>query len=313
MTNPRPRFIDQESRDFDQNFSMLVLGVAPDLVAPKAVQARRRLHARLSKFYQEHLDKGDDVSALIQNRALLHREFGFTDAELGVTEFSIPWAATTNTPLSLIWLFTSVFSRSDLVERIRPEVEAITVVTAAQTGKTATMDVNKFDKHCPTLMACYREALRLYNDNTGNRKVVKDTVIQDPDGREYLLKKGTAVQWIAGVTHLDESIWGEDARSFNPDRWIQATAQDEKRRRPAHIPFGGGRNLCPGRKFALAEQLALVGAVALGFEVEGVQVPRIVKTPLGNATRPASWEGLDPSVKIWRRTGWEDVTWDFIC
>jgi cytochrome P450 len=292
---------------------MLILGVAPELVAPKAVRARRKLHSRLSKFYEEHRDEGDDVSPLVQNRAVIHREFGFTDTELGVSEFFMPWAATTNTPISLVWLFASVFSRRDLVGRIRPEVEAITVVTATSTGRTATTDVNRFDKQCPTLMACYREALRVYNNNTGNRRVLKDTFIQDSDGREYLLKQGTTVQWIAGVAHLDENIWGANAHEFDPDRWIQATAQDEKRRRPAHIPFGGGRNLCPGRNFALAEQLALVSALALGFEVEGVQVPRIMKTPVGNSMRPPSWEGLDRSVRIRRRTGWEDVTWDFTC
>ena len=309
MAYPRLSFTDHHPRDFDRHVALLAVGIAPGLIARKAFQARRRVQARLVTWYENHLDEADDVSALIRGRAALHREFGYTDAELGVSEYAMPWAAITNTPQAILWLFTSIFSRPELVERLRPEVEAITAVT----GRTATVDVTKVDKTCPVLMACYRESLRLYNDNLGVRKVVKDTVLQDADGREYLLKEGTAVQWPAGVVHSDEAIWGEDAAEFNPDRWIQATPQEEKRRRQAHIPFGGGKHLCPGRNFALVEQLGLVSALILGFTLEGVRVPRVVPTPMVSSTRPSSWDGIDSAVKVRRRIGWEDVTWDFAC
>lgn len=303
------------SRTFDQTFNGLLFGVAPSILGRKAYQSRARLQKRLGTYYRARYDEGSDVSGLIQRRAALERHIGWTDEQIGVSEFGFPWAAITSTNLTLMWLFVSVFSQPRYVDRIRDEVLAITTITttsaAAAGGRVATVQTAKFEKHCPVLMAFHREVLRLYNDNMGNRMVLRDTFLQDADGRAYLLKKDTQVQWVAGILHLDETLWGDDAREFNPDRWLQATPQQERARRGAHIPFGGGKNLCPGRNFALAENLAFVGATALGFNVEGVTVPGMLAPALGAAMRTADWEGRDPSLTIRRRKGWEDVVWDF--
>jgi cytochrome P450 len=79
------------------------------------------------------------------------------------------------------------------------------------------------------------------------------------------------------------------------------------------IPFGGERHLCPGRNFALAEMLGLVGALALGFEVMGARPPDATDAYLGTAMRRPKWGDQDPSVRVTRREGWADVTWSFKC
>ena len=251
---------------------------------------------------------------MVRKRSDMYRKMGILSEELGVLSFDLPWASTTNTIPTLFWLFARVFSAEEIVNRIREEVGVVAAIAAdAQQGRVVSIDISRLEKTCPYLMGCYREALRLYSDNIGQRYVVKDTVLSDSNGKEYILKKGCLTAWSPGVCHMDPAIWGDDAQSFNPDRWINPLPEDEKRRRGAFIPFGGGRNLCPGRIFAQAELLGFVSAVALGFTVEGIHVPPAAVPYLGTGARRPAFGKIDPGITIKRRKGWEDVTWRFVC
>ena len=296
---------------------MLAAAPAPNLFAPKALAARNQAQAKLRPFYVNHLDEGDDVSALMQDRAAMNRRLGIPDDEISIIEFSMPWVGTTNSVPTLFWLFAHVLTSPDLVARVRSEVQAVTAVTTdALGGRTAAaIDVAGLDKACPILLSCYRETLRLYSDQLGNRRVMADTTLRDPDsGHEYLLRKGVHVQWPSIVPHRLKSVWGADANEFRPDRFVDTpSAEEEKLRQGANIPFGGGRHLCPGRNFARAEILGMVGALALGFEVEGARVPAAADPYLGTAMQRPEWEGQNPGLRVTRRIGWEDVRWSFLC
>jgi cytochrome P450 len=189
---------------------LLAVNIAPSLLAPKALAARNRAQAKLQPYYVNHLDEGDDVVALIKDRAAMNRRLGIPDDEISTIELSMPWVATTNTIPSLFWFFVHVFASPDLVARIRAEVETVTAVeTDPVTGRrtAATVDVTRFEKECLTLYACYREVLRLYSDTLGNRRVMADTTLRDPDSdREYLVLKGINVQWPTKIPHLLPSV-----------------------------------------------------------------------------------------------------------
>ncbi|PKS08611.1 hypothetical protein jhhlp_004997 [Lomentospora prolificans] len=302
--------------EFDKGVGLLALGIAQNILAPNALAARKRSQAKLAKFYEARLDEGDDVAAIIKNRAALERRLGIPPDEMANIEYSMAFVGTSNTIPTLIWFFLNVFASDDFVARIRAEVQQVaTIETNPDTGKrTATIDITRLEKGCPTLFACYRETLRKYSDVLGNRRVMADTTLRDPTtGHEYLLRKGINVQWPAQVTHNLPSVWGEDTDAFRPERFIDTSSLDEKKRRGAMVPFGGGRNLCPGRYFAQAENLGFVSAVALGFDVEGVKVPPSGNAWLGTAVRRPDWSDISPSITIKRRPGWEDVSWGFKC
>ncbi len=306
------------NREYDKSVALLALNLAPSFTAPKAIAARAKVQEALKQFYVAELDRGSDVAALVHSRAQLLRRLGVREADFGVIEFTFPWVATTNTFPTLFWFFVHVFTRPDYVETIRAEVLAITTITSGDGGgggaaRKAIINITKLEKSCPFLMACYREVLRIYNWNTGHRRVLQDTTIRGSDGREFLLTKGTTVQWISAVTQLNASIWGDDVDDFKPERWIDTPANEEKRRRGAMIPFGGGRNLCPGRNFALAENLGLVGSLALGFDKDDVKVPKAGMPIMGTAVKQPILAGSESVVSIGRRKGWEDVGWNFVC
>ncbi|CAM1505894.1 Fc.00g115310.m01.CDS01 [Cosmosporella sp. VM-42] len=297
--------------EFEQGVSILALGYAPTLLAPGPLKARNELNKILKPFYVAGHETRPDVSAIIQRRAELLRREGFDDDDLGVQEITLPWVGTTNTIPTLFWLFVHLFSRPEYVKRVRAEIESIATINIGDEGRVATLKAKEVDKQCPVLMACYREVLRMYIHNVGNRRTMKDTTIKDSNGREYLLKKGINVQWSSSVTHTVNSVWGDDAAIFKPERFLDVTAQEEKRRRGANIPFGGGRNLCPGRNFALAENLGFIGVLAAGFEVDGVHVPESEDPIIGTGARKPVWGSTVRSARIRRRSGWQDVTWRF--
>ncbi|KAF4997082.1 hypothetical protein FDECE_12193 [Fusarium decemcellulare] len=297
---------------FEDGAAALSINIAPELLAAEAIRARKKLNVILEPFFVARYENNPDVSGIIRERAKILREEGFDNHDLGVQEITLPWVAATNTMPAIFWLFVHIFSRPDMVQRVRGEIEATAAITHTEEGRVATLSAKDLDKRCPYLHACYREMLRFVIHITGNRRVEKDTTIKDSEGREYLLTKGTHIQWPSSLTHSLDTIWGDDAGSFNPERFLNVSAQDEKRRRGANIPFGGGKHLCPGRQFAMAESLGFVGVLAAGFEVEGVALPDSEDPPIGLGTRKPVYGSKSRGAKITRRVGWEDVTWRFI-
>ncbi|KAK3302292.1 monooxygenase-like protein [Chaetomium strumarium] len=309
--------------EFDKSITVLTLGLAPRWLAPRAVAARRRIRAALRKYYMVGHDQGPDVSAYVRIRAASRRQIGVDESDLVAGEVDIPWTSLINTIPSLAWVFTNVFSRSDYVARVRQEVlEATTVVeegsysssSSSSSHYCATIRAAELDKK-PFLGACFQEVQRLYNKLCGYRRVLEDTVLRDADGREYLLKKGNNAQWFHGVPHLSEEVWGPNAKVFNPERFIATPPDEEKKRRGALIPFGGGKHLCPGRRFAVTEVVCMVGAVSLLFDVEGVTVPAARAGYAGCAMAHPAWDtdtgGRSSRVSFRRRRGWEDVKLQF--
>ncbi len=90
----------------------------------------------------------------------------------------------------------------------------------------------------------------------------RDAVIGD-----LAIPRGT---WVALLTRppVLESRHFVDPTAFQPDRWL-ADASGERAHEPAaHIPFGSGPRICPGRTLALVEMKALLATLYRNFEVE---------------------------------------------
>ncbi|RKL04783.1 hypothetical protein BFJ71_g3564 [Fusarium oxysporum] len=295
---------------FDKQSMFVALGV-PSFITKKAINARREINNLLRTYYESGSELEDGVSDIIRDRVKFLRSTGFTDDDLAHMETLLPWVGVTNTAPTLFWLFVHVLTNPHYLSRVRTEIEEIIIITNGPDGKTATFDVRKLEKCCPFLHACYQESLRHYLHSIGNRRVMEDTKVQDAQGRSYLLKKGFNIQWAPSVTHFINEIWGPDANTFKPERFLDVSVQDEKKRRGSQLSFGGGKHLCPGRKFAFTEILGFVGVVALSFEAEGLSLPKSRDPGVGVGPRMPDWGGFDPGFRLRRREGWEDVTWVF--
>ncbi|KAK2666784.1 Cytochrome P450, E-class, group IV [Fusarium oxysporum f. sp. vasinfectum] len=137
--------------------------------------------------------------------------------------------------------------------RIRAEAENAAVVEEKNGKRSATFNIAEFEET--------RDASS------------KTQASQHPKEQHIFSKKTQTCNSPAGVAHYEDSVWGADVNVFNPERFLpssKGSTEDERKRKAAYIPFGGGRHLCPGRNLALAEIIGFASALLLGFEIEAV-------------------------------------------
>lgn len=244
------------------------------------------------------------------------RKYGFSDNEIAEMEIGLVHVSTSNTIPSLFWFAAHVLSREKLVRELREQVGNV-VESNDPASECVTLQIKQLENQCPLLVSCWKEALRLCVHAGHFRRVLQDTTVSDGRGSTYLLKKNVNLHMSADMSHGLEEVWGSDPSRFDPDRFLSTA--DDKTRRQAYHPFGGGRHLCPGRNFAFAEIAALVSALVVGFDVcplEGEggsqwKVPAMAHAAFSEAAAKPVDEGRGFGVRIRRREGWEDVRWIF--
>ncbi|KAE9372552.1 cytochrome P450 [Stipitochalara longipes BDJ] len=308
--------------DFENNLTPLLLNFMPSLLAPKAHRGRQEIKSALSKYYISQYDMESDVAQITKQRAALLRKHGMSDHDIGEFELGLLHGALANTPPILFWLLVQILASAPLTAAIRNELLGIISSAPCEDGTRETsIDITKFESHCPLLVSAYRETLRLANSHIGVRRVMTDTWITDGNST-YLLKAGADVQMPAEITHLSTDTWGPTAKDFDPGRFLKPEfkarkeGQDFRDQKKAYHPFGGGKHLCPGRNIAFAPCLGIVALLLLGFEVKNIdnellKVPEIRSVKFGEAVAKPFGDGLELGALIGRRKGWEDVIWIF--
>ncbi|KAI4495621.1 hypothetical protein M0802_008456 [Mischocyttarus mexicanus] len=110
------------------------------------------------------------------------------------------------------------------------------------------------------LKACIKETLRMYPVVIGNgRCMTKDTVISG-----YLVPKGVQVVFQHYViSNLDKYF--PSSKEFIPERWLQ---DDGVLHAFASLPFGYGKRMCLGRRFAELEMIIVISKILQYYKVE---------------------------------------------
>lgn len=99
----------------------------------------------------------------------------------------------------------------------------------------------------PYLNAVLSEALRLYPSVPLDTKVALSDDVW-PDGT--FVPAGTQVGYNIYAMGRDKEQWGDDAESFNPERWLEMDAPPDNHHYPV---FNGGPRECLGRRLAMIE------------------------------------------------------------
>ncbi|KAF9559573.1 cytochrome P450 [Agrocybe pediades] len=143
-----------------------------------------------------------------------------------------------------------------------------------------------------------KETLRLYAPLPGTLRVaMKDDFL--PLSKPFKDRKGVLrneIRVLKGQTitipilsiNRAESLWGQDAREFNPDRW------DNLPEAVSAIPGVGGHYLsflagsraCIGYRFSLVEMKALLFTLIRAFEIDLAVPPNDIQRKLGLVQRP---------------------------
>lgn len=142
-------------------------------------------------------------------------------------------------------------------------------------------------KSCHYLQHTLNEVLRLYPVVPLNRRTaVRNTTIPrggGPDGSQPVyVRKGQSVGYITHVLHRRKDLWGDDADSFDPDRWNDRKVSWD------YIPFNGGPRICIGQQFALTEAgYVLVRLLQRFDQIEDVYPDRRIRYGLTLTSCPA--------------------------
>nr|XP_024218841.1 probable cytochrome P450 301a1, mitochondrial [Halyomorpha halys] len=112
------------------------------------------------------------------------------------------------------------------------------------------------------LKACIKETLRMYPVVIGNgRCLKKDTVICG-----YLIPKGTQIVFQHYAISNSEEYF-DDSNEYKPERWLKN--QKSKQYHPfATLPFGYGKRMCLGKRFADLELQCLITKIIEAYKIE---------------------------------------------
>ncbi|KAI5009526.1 hypothetical protein ZWY2020_011663 [Hordeum vulgare] len=117
------------------------------------------------------------------------------------------------TSSALTWFFWLLSSRPDVVRRIRDEVAA---VRARRPGRGAGFDLDEL-REMHYVHAAITESMRLYPPVPVNSVQARAADVL-PDGTA--VGAGWFVSYNAYAMCRMESLWGEDARAYRPERWL---------------------------------------------------------------------------------------------
>jgi cytochrome P450 len=102
------------------------------------------------------------------------------------------------------------------------------------------------------LQACIKEGLRMWPPVMG---LMQKTV--PPGGETFngkFIPEGTNIGYCAWGLHRNKEVFGEDAHTFRPERWLGVNEERLiKMHKVADLVFGSGRYGCLGKPVALLE------------------------------------------------------------
>ncbi|EOD47382.1 putative cytochrome p450 protein [Neofusicoccum parvum UCRNP2] len=299
--------VEQAFWDFEQNFTLLLVNVAPSFTARRGHRGRQRLHQAFEHYFREkgHLEGSSVVKArydVADRHALSIEDMARFEATMAIGILGTTSPAT-------FWMVFYLFSQPALLEQLRAATAPFVTTTAGADGQPhRTADVGRI-RALPLVTSVWHEVLRRSACGTSARLVERDCTL--PLSPPVLLRRGGVVQMPSRVPHTDRRLWGAAVGDFDPARFA-----DRKPAQPgAFRPFGGGNTLCPGRHLAAAEITGVAVMMALRFDLEPAGAagmawvePAMYATSVAAAIYSPE---ADIPVLIRKRRGYETGTWEF--
>ncbi|KAM3391638.1 hypothetical protein ACQJBY_012994 [Aegilops geniculata] len=214
-------------------------------------------------------EKHDLLSRLMASQ-LGERSYSETALRDVVISFLLAGRETTSSALT--WFFWLLSSRPDVERRIRDEVAAVRARRPGP-GRGAGFDLDEL-REMHYVQAAITESMRLYPPVPVNSVQARAADVL-PDGTA--VGAGWFVSYNAYAMGRMESVWGEDARAYRPERWLEeGTFRPESPFR--YIVFHAGPRICLGKEMAYIQMKSIVASVLEELEVavDGGYTPRQV-------------------------------------
>ncbi|CAF3430773.1 unnamed protein product [Fusarium graminearum] len=192
---------------------------------------------------------GESSSRLMEEAYASRIEAPRTDmAQQGDVEqesYGALFAGSDTTAIAFRSLFYHLMHNPEAYSRLEEEIDQ-----AVDDGRLSMPATYKQASQLPYLSARIKEALRVW---PGAQLSLPRTV--PPEGLticDRFIPGGYVVVGInAAVMHFDKKVFGQDADSFNPDRWMEVARANYRDK--YMMAFGGGTRTCLGKNIALIE------------------------------------------------------------
>lgn len=124
--------------------------------------------------------------------------------------------------------------------------------------------------HLPYLSLVIKEAMRLHP--SFGLAIQRTVPPNAPLICGHKLSPGTEVGISAWVLHRNKSVFGQDADSFRPERWLESESGPDRLRQMENcfLGFGAGTRICIGRHISMMEMMKLVPLLLRRWRIEWV-------------------------------------------
>ncbi|XP_032519320.2 cytochrome P450 4C1-like [Danaus plexippus] len=193
---------------------------------------------------------------------LLDRDTKFTDEELREHIDSITIAGNDTTALVICYALLLLGQHSEAQDKVYNELRDIFGDSLRSPTKE---DLNKMEY----LERVIKETMRLYT-------VVP--IIGRETQKEIKLSKctvpaGVGCAVLLFVMHRSKRIWGSDADTFNPDRFLPENSA--KRHPCSYIPFSYGNRNCIGRHFGMLAMKSILANIIRSYKITSKRCERL--------------------------------------
>ena len=158
-----------------------------------------------------------------------------------MTNCSIAGSDTTATAIRVTFLY--ILTHPRVLSKLRQEIASNSISSPIRNTEAAAL---------PYLQAVIKEGLRICPPLVG--LMAKEVPPEGDVINGKFIPGGTSIGYCGFGIFRSKKIWGEDANTFRPERWLEGSPESIKEHESVlDLIFGGGRWQCLGRKVAQME------------------------------------------------------------
>ncbi|KAF1358688.1 cytochrome P450 [Lizonia empirigonia] len=236
--------------------SLLRAVVAVDDIRKTAVRETAEAMARTS-----HAQRHDLLTRLLQIVEEKGEKTGVTHHEVTGEMWAAVIAGADSTAGGLRSVFYHLIKHPSVLAKLTAEIDSAyannTLTHPVQYSQVTTL---------PYLVAVCKEAARIWPSfQFVMPRYAPAQGLQLPNG--FLVPAGYRVGINPYVVQRDTSLFGEDAETFRPERWLEADADQLRKMNAAMLVFEAGTRTCTGQHLTTAEIYKIVPELLRRFTI----------------------------------------------
>nr|AVZ23844.1 cytochrome P450 [Thanatephorus cucumeris] len=200
------------------------------------------LEVKLSLKKKGALEEDEERETLIDHLVKLTDDQKLIKDEL----LNIMVAGRDTTASTLTFACYMLATNPQILSKLRAEI-----IDHVGTNSCPTFDNFRDMKY---LRAVINEVLRLYPPVPLNQRECASPTVFKSGGKQYFIPAGAAVIYSVLFMHTRKDLWGDDAETFDPERWLDDRYKKYVLPNPfIFLPFNAGPRICLGQQFAYNE------------------------------------------------------------